>query len=107
VTEDGHDYVFRLVPNGHEQDSDHAGHEQENSESGQEHEAHTNEQGEENEEYYIFERTEVKTGQSRGGLTEVTFPDTTFHETRFATGNAQALSSEMKSGSAGHQGHAH
>ncbi|MFW6268057.1 MAG: efflux RND transporter periplasmic adaptor subunit [Marinilabiliaceae bacterium] len=116
VSDGGKDYVFRLVREGDEHEEEHAGHDHEkgeaghdheNGEAGHEHEDPGHDRHPENGGYYIFERVEVDTGSSRGHLTEVTFPDAEFQEARFATGNAQAILSEMKSGSAGHHGHAH
>ena len=102
VADGGKDYVFRLISGTGEHEDEHTDHDHENEESGHDHES-----GHEEASYYVFERMEVSTGMSQGNLTEITFPGSDFQESRFAVGNAQALLSEMKSGSGGGHGHAH
>jgi cobalt-zinc-cadmium efflux system membrane fusion protein len=111
VTEGGKDYVFRLISGAGQHKDEHSGHHHEDEDTDHDHEneesGHEHESDHEEASYYVFERVEVTTGMSQGNLTEITFPGSDFREARFAVGNAQALLSEMKSGSGGGHGHAH
>ncbi|MDK2841152.1 MAG: rane fusion protein heavy metal efflux system [Anaerophaga sp.] len=111
VSDQGKEYVFRLI-------NDHQSGETLSNNGRQDHESHSNEHGHETEDhhngavpehqdYCIFKRIEVNSGVSEGGLVEVIFADSADQNGLYAVENAAAMLSEMKKGSAGHQGHAH
>jgi cobalt-zinc-cadmium efflux system membrane fusion protein len=122
ITDQGKNYVFRLVnedeEHNHEEHSEEQGHdgdephseEQEDThvaaENSPEHESHAEHNN--SADYFVFERLKVTIGLTEGGFTEIILPDSQYYDSEFAVENAQALLSEIKKGGTdGHQGHAH
>ena len=58
------------------------------------------------EEYFVFERLEVKNGMSQGGVASLSFYHPVEENAEYVIRNARALFSEMKKDNSGH-GHAH